>query len=166
MSANTPTYISQSITEIGGGLRDRIPHISLHCFTSLNMPDFSQCAFRVLSPSAIIIPHRLTFGNITTYRHAQLRATWTLQSHRLLHAFYTRVHEREGRRRGQLLIPSTVLTRDENLSSDIYRILNPGPLSIQSANALTPIGGQNLKLRPFTPTPTENCHIINYHCLF
>lgn len=84
-------------------------------------------------PSAIIIPHRLTFGNITTYLHTQLQATWILLSHRLLHAFYTRVPEREGRRRGQLLIQSTVLTTAENLSSDIYRILNPGPLSIQSA---------------------------------
>jgi len=74
--------------------------------------------------------------------------------------YYTRVPEREGRRRSKLLIPSTVLTRAENLSSDIYRILNPGPLSIQSANAATGIGsGEDLKLWPFTQTPTENCHI-------
>lgn len=111
-----------------------------HRFTVLRLADFSQCAFQMLSPSAIIIPHRLTFGNITTYLHTQLQATWTLQSHRLLHAFYSRVPERGGRRRGQLLIPSTVLTRAENLSSDIYRILNPGHLSIQSANAVTRIG--------------------------
>ena len=63
------------LLKLGGGLLHRIPHTTLHCFTSLNMPDFSQCAFQLLSPSAIIIPHRLTVGNITTYRHAQLRAT-------------------------------------------------------------------------------------------
>jgi hypothetical protein len=65
----------------------------LTCFLFVCFP---KCAFQLLSPTAIINPHRLTYGNITTHRHAQLRAKWTPQARRLLRAFYTRVPVRGG----------------------------------------------------------------------
>jgi hypothetical protein len=85
-----PAYIRQSITETGRkAARPNTSHIASLLYVSQHAW-CTQCTFQLLSPNSIIILRSLTFGNITTYLHADLWALWTFLTDYCMQL--TRVH--------------------------------------------------------------------------